>query len=186
MARLAADFPFLIRQSTWPARDWKSNDGCRAIGLGYKRSPDRRSSIGKIAGMCENPHVDMDRPAVAELADVSAALARRVSVLCEDVYEVILQEIPQLNGDKPVLTLLASSVHGNVDTCLQVMQHRIDLGAVHAGYVSGVPVVDAVRRHSRFEGQPGGCVRRFHVRDARGKRSRDARWPGYRRWCTSP
>jgi len=41
----------------------------------------------------------MDRPAVAELmADVSAALARRVSVLCEDVYEVILQEIPQLNG----------------------------------------------------------------------------------------
>ena len=31
-----------------------------------------------------------------------------------------------------MLTLLASSVHGNVDTCLQVMQHRIDLGNVHA------------------------------------------------------
>jgi hypothetical protein len=69
--------------------------------------------------MCKNPHLDMDRPAVAELmAGVSAALARRVSVLCEDVYEVILREIPQLNGDKPVLTLLSSSVHGNVDTCL--------------------------------------------------------------------
>jgi hypothetical protein len=81
--------------------------------------------------VCENPHVDMDRPAVAELmADVSAALARRVSVLYEDVYEVILREIPQLNGDKPVLALLASSVHGNVDTCLQVMQHRIDLANV--------------------------------------------------------
>jgi hypothetical protein len=83
--------------------------------------------------MCENPHVDMDRPAVAELmADVSAALTRRLSALCEDVYEVILREIPQLNGDKPVLTLLASSVHGNVDTCLQVMQYRIDLSNVHA------------------------------------------------------
>jgi len=46
--------------------------------------------------MCENPHVDMNRPAVAELmADVSAALARRVSALCEE----ILREIPQLNGD---------------------------------------------------------------------------------------
>jgi hypothetical protein len=49
--------------------------------------------------MWENPHVDMDRPAVAELmADVSAALAKRVSVLCQDVYEVILREIPQLRG----------------------------------------------------------------------------------------
>ena len=46
-------------------------------------------SIGKIAGMCENAHVDMNRPAVAELmADVSAALARRVNALCEDICEV--------------------------------------------------------------------------------------------------
>jgi len=83
--------------------------------------------------MWQNPHVDTDRPAVAELmAAVSAALAQRVSALREDVYQVILREIPDLNGDKPVLTLLASSVHGNVDTCLQVMQHRIDLGNVHA------------------------------------------------------
>ena len=39
--------------------------------------------------MCENPHVDMNRPAVAELmADVSAALARWVNALCEDICEV--------------------------------------------------------------------------------------------------
>ena len=50
-----------------------------------------------------------------------------------------------------------------------------------AGCVSGVCLVDAVRRHSHFEGQPGGRVRRFHVRDARGKRSGHARRPGYRR-----
>jgi hypothetical protein len=115
--------------------------------------------------MCENPHVDMDRPAVAELmADVSAALAQRVSVLREDVYEVILREIPQLNGDKPVLTLLASSVHGNVDTCLQVMQHRIDLSNVHAPAAAleyarrlaqrGIPLAALLRAyrvgHARF------------------------------------
>ncbi|MGD0605514.1 MAG: helix-turn-helix domain-containing protein [Streptosporangiaceae bacterium] len=107
----------------------------------------------------------MDRPAVAELmADVSAALAQRVSALREDVYQVILREIPELNGDKPVLTLLASSVHGNVDTCLQVMQHRIDLGNVHAPAAAaeyarrlaqrGIPLAALLRAyrvgHARF------------------------------------
>jgi hypothetical protein len=49
-----------------------------------------------------------------------------------DVYEVILREVPQLRDDTPVLALLASSVDSNVDTCLQIMQHRIDLAAVQA------------------------------------------------------
>ena len=31
-----------------------------------------------------------------------------------------------------MVTLLASSVHSNVGTCLQVMQHQIDLSAVQA------------------------------------------------------
>ena len=83
--------------------------------------------------MCKNPQVDIDRPAVAELmADVAAAVARRGAAVSEDVYEAILREIPQLRDDKPVLTLLASSVDSNVDTCLQIMQHRIDLAAVRA------------------------------------------------------
>jgi hypothetical protein len=54
----------------------------------------------------------------------------------EDVCEAILREIPQLRHDKPVLTLLASSVDSNVDTCLQIMQHRIDLAAVRAPAVA--------------------------------------------------
>src|SRR2546430_17449058 len=85
------------------------------------------------AGMCKNPQVDMDGPAVAELmADVAAAVSRRAAAVSEDVYEVILREIPELRDDKSVLTLLASSVHSNVGTCLQVMQHQIDLSAVQA------------------------------------------------------
>ena len=75
----------------------------------------------------------MDRPAVDELmADVAAAVARRAAAVYEDVYEVILREIPQLRDDKPVLALLGSSVHSNVDTCLQIMQYQIDLADVQA------------------------------------------------------
>jgi hypothetical protein len=83
--------------------------------------------------MCKNPQVDMDSPVVPELmSDVAAAVARRVGAVSADVYEVILREIPQLRDDKPVLALLASSVDSNVGTCLQIMQHRIDLAAVQA------------------------------------------------------
>jgi DNA-binding PucR family transcriptional regulator len=83
--------------------------------------------------MCDNPRVDVDGPAVAELvADVAAAVSRRAAAVSADVYEVILREIPELRDDKPVLTLLASSVHSNIGTCLQVMRHRIDLGDVRA------------------------------------------------------
>ena len=75
----------------------------------------------------------MDGPAVVELlAGVAAAVSRRAAAVSEDVYEVILREIPELRDDKPVLALLASSVHSNVGTCLQVMQHQIDLSAVQA------------------------------------------------------
>ena len=83
--------------------------------------------------MCKNPQVDIDGPAVAELvADVAAAVSRRAAVVSEDVYEVVLREIPELRDDKPVLALLSSSVHSNVGTCLQILQHQIDLSAVQA------------------------------------------------------
>jgi hypothetical protein len=75
----------------------------------------------------------MDDPAVAELmASVAAAVSRRAAAVSADVYEVILREIPELHDDKAVLALLASSVHSNVGTCLQIMQHQIDLSDVRA------------------------------------------------------
>ncbi len=83
--------------------------------------------------MCKNPQVDIDGPAVAELmASVAAAVSRRAAAVSDDVYEVVLREIPELNDDKPVLALLTSSVHSNVGTCLQIMQHQIDLSVVQA------------------------------------------------------
>ena len=75
----------------------------------------------------------MDRPTVAELmASVAAAVSRRVTEVCENVYEVTLREIPELHDDQAVLALFASSIHSNVGTCLQIMQHQIDLAAVRA------------------------------------------------------
>jgi hypothetical protein len=86
-----------------------------------------------LAGICKNPQVDMDGPAVAELmADVAAAVSRRAAAVSDQVYKVILREIPELHDDNTVLALLASSVHSNIGTCLQIMQHQIDLSAVRA------------------------------------------------------
>jgi DNA-binding PucR family transcriptional regulator len=75
----------------------------------------------------------MDRTMVADLViEVATAVSRRFADVSEDVYKLILREIPQLNDDKPLVVLLASSVDSNVGTCLQILQHQIDLGAVRA------------------------------------------------------
>jgi hypothetical protein len=83
--------------------------------------------------MCKNPQVEIDRPAVTELmASVAAAVSRRAATVSENVYQVTVREIPELRDDQAVLTLFASSIHSNVGTCLQIMQHQIDLADVHA------------------------------------------------------
>jgi DNA-binding PucR family transcriptional regulator len=87
--------------------------------------------------MCNNPQMDTDGPAVTELvATVAAAVSRRVAMVSENVYEVILRDIPELRDDKVVLALLASSVDSNIGTCLQILQHQIELSAVQAPAVA--------------------------------------------------
>ncbi len=66
------------------------------------------------------------------MAGVAAALDRQSAAVRDDLYELALREVPELRDDAAVLALLAASVHSNVDTCLQVMQHRIDLDGVAA------------------------------------------------------
>ena len=66
------------------------------------------------------------------MAEVAAAVGCRAATVHDDVCALILREIPQLPDDKPLLALLASSVDSNIDTCLQIMQHRIDLATVAA------------------------------------------------------
>jgi len=99
-----------------------------------------------VAGVCKNPRVDVDGPEVAELmAAVAAAVTGRIAAVCADVYEVILREIPELRDEQPVLTLLDSSVHSNVGTCLQIMRHQLDLSAVRAPAAS----VEYARRRAQ-------------------------------------
>jgi PucR-like helix-turn-helix protein/diguanylate cyclase with GGDEF domain len=77
--------------------------------------------------------MDVDTPGagVAELvAGVAGAVARQPAA--QDVLDVIVREMPQLEEDKTLLALLASSVDGNVETCLQIMQHQIGLSGVQA------------------------------------------------------
>jgi PucR C-terminal helix-turn-helix domain/GGDEF-like domain len=90
----------------------------------------RRDGLGPPG---PDPRTDVECSPVAELmAGVAAAVTRRSAAVSDDVYQVILREIPQLRDDKPVLALLASSVGSNVGTCLQIMQYQIDLADVQA------------------------------------------------------
>ena len=89
----------------------------------------------------------MDRDAVAGLmASVAAAVSRRVEPVSENVFEVTVREIPELHDDQTVLALFASSIHSNISTCLQMMQHQIDLAAVRAPAAS---LEEARRRAQR-------------------------------------
>jgi hypothetical protein len=86
-----------------------------------------------VTGMRGGTDKDVDRRVVADLVtEVATAVSRRFTDVSEDVYKLILREIPQLNDDKPLVVLLASSVDSNVGTCLQILQHQIDLAAVQA------------------------------------------------------
>ena len=44
-----------------------------------------------------------------------------------DIYRLIVRQIPQLRGDKRVLTLLEAGVGENVATVLHIIQHGIEL-----------------------------------------------------------
>src|ERR1700744_6538940 len=77
--------------------------------------------------------LDVDHPVVADfVAEVATAVSRRAADVSEDVGKLILREIPRLDDDKLLVALLASSVDSNVSTCLQILQHQIDLAAVRA------------------------------------------------------
>ena len=77
--------------------------------------------------------MDRSSPSVAQsAAEVSGALAPRSAELSADIYRLLVQEIPQLRGDRRVLALLEASVGENVATLLHVIEHGIDLENVRA------------------------------------------------------
>jgi hypothetical protein len=97
------------------------------------------------------------------MAEVAAALDRRAAAVREDLYDVVLREVPQLRADQAVLALLTSSLHSNVGTCLQVMRHRIDLGSVTAP----AAVTEYARRHAQRGTPLTALLRAYRVGHAR-------------------
>jgi DNA-binding PucR family transcriptional regulator len=69
---------------------------------------------------------------VQSVSDVCSSLTPRLAEMSADIYDLIVREIPQLRGDKRVLTLLEASVGENVATVLHVIQHGIELENAHA------------------------------------------------------
>ena len=133
------------------------------------QSPEPHGCTGTAAGgqhaHARDPGTDLDYPPVAELvADVATAVGRQAAAVSEDVYKEILGEIPQLDLDQPLRALLASNIDSNVEACLQIMQHGIDLAAVRAPTVAveyarrlaqrGTPLTALLRAyrlgHARF------------------------------------
>ncbi|HTP14349.1 MAG TPA: helix-turn-helix domain-containing protein [Streptosporangiaceae bacterium] len=112
------------------------------------------------------PLIDTSSPSATEsAAEVSAALTPRADEMSADIYRLIVRDIPQLRNDKRVLALLGASVAENVATMLHVLQHGIDLEAVHAPAAAkeyarrlaqrGVPLAALLRAYrvgsARFE-----------------------------------
>ncbi len=81
--------------------------------------------------------MDRSSPSVAQsAAEVSGALAPRSAELSADIYRLLVQEIPQLRGDRRVLALLEASVGENVATLLHVIEHGIEVTAAYIDLVS--------------------------------------------------
>ncbi len=66
------------------------------------------------------------------VSDVSGSLTPRTAEMSADIYDLIVREIPQLRGDKRVVTLLEAGVGENVATLLHIIQHGIELENVRA------------------------------------------------------
>jgi PucR C-terminal helix-turn-helix domain/GGDEF-like domain len=94
--------------------------------------------MGKGQPAAYYPPVDTSSPSAAEhAAEVGGALVPRTAEMSADIYRLIVQEIPQLHGDRRVLKLLEASVGENVAAVLHIIQHGIDLENVHAPAAAG-------------------------------------------------
>src|ERR1700683_4930173 len=101
----------------------------------------------------------MDRssaPVVQSVSDISSSLTPRTAEMSADIYGLIVRQIPQLRGDKRVLTLLEASVGENVATVLHIIQHGIELENVHP------PAAEECARRLAQRGVPASALLRAY------------------------
>src|SRR4029450_13901290 len=77
------------------------------------------AGLGPLRTAAYDPSVEKASPTVAEsAADRPGALAPYSAELSDDIYALIVREIPQLRTDNRILALLEASVAENVATVL--------------------------------------------------------------------
>jgi DNA-binding PucR family transcriptional regulator len=77
--------------------------------------------------------MDPVSPAVGRyLATAAAAVKLRLAEVSHDVWRVLIDDIPELKADDPLVGLLAAGVEANVATLLDVLQHGITLDTLDA------------------------------------------------------
>jgi len=102
--------------------------------------------------------VDVEIPPVEQrVSAVAAAVSARAGEVSEDIVALVTREIPPLDDDQRVVSLLSASVAENVATVLHVLQHGIDPERVEAPAAAieyarrlaqrGVPMVALVRAY---------------------------------------
>jgi DNA-binding PucR family transcriptional regulator len=103
-------------------------------------------------------------PTDREVAAAAAAVNLRLVEVSRDIWQRLLDDIPELNGDDALVSLLAASVQANVATLLHVLEHgmapdTIDAPATTIEYANrvaqrGIPLNALIRAyrvgHARF------------------------------------
>ena len=98
------------------------------------------------------------RVVVEQVARLAARLSERTDELTVELITLYDRELPHLvHDDERVVSLLAASLHQNIDTCLRIFQHDIDPNRVEAPAAAveyarrlaqrGTPVVDLIRAY---------------------------------------
>jgi hypothetical protein len=74
--------------------------------------------------------------AAKRLSVVASGVAAHISEVSQDVWELVIAEIPQLRGDEIILNILKASVEENIATLLHVFENDMPLENVEGARVA--------------------------------------------------
>jgi hypothetical protein len=89
------------------------------------------------------------------VASVAASLEARIVELASDIRDLIQRDIPTLDGDPALTSLLDASVEENVSTVVHMLRHGIITANVEAPTAAlGVRATAGAARHPRYGAYP--------------------------------
>jgi PucR C-terminal helix-turn-helix domain/GGDEF-like domain len=106
----------------------------------------------------------MERSAVeAATSEVAAAVVSKLAEVSRDVWQQLIQDIPELHGDDLIVNLLAASVEENIATVL----HMIEYGMVPQSVDAPAAAVEYARRLAQRGMSMIALVRAYRLGHAR-------------------